>query len=408
MGISGDMTLAVLIDAGVDAEAIRAGVASLDLPDVELQVGSVVKGGFRATSVHVAHPEQHAHRHLSDITQLINSAEALTDAQRSLAQRIFEAVATAEAKVHGSTLEKVHFHEVGAIDSIVDIVGAAIGFDLLGVDQVISSAVPTGRGQIHIDHGVCTVPAPGTAELLKGMPLVDVPVEAELTTPTGAAILKVMVDRFGPLPEMTIEEIGYGAGTKDFPDRANLLRMFVGRAQSSPESDCVFLLETNLDDVSAEIIGFARTRLTAAGALDVWSVPVQMKKDRSGVVLSVLARPADVNALEAILLSETGTFGVRRHAVERSKRAREAHNVETAWGTIEGKLGRLTGERTIFTPEFESCAAIARQHGIPLRDVYRAAEAAFDVSGVSMEATQPSAPTHDHHHDHDHDHDHDP
>ena len=402
-GISGDMTLAALIDAGVDADRIRAGIDSLGLSGVRLLTETVVKGGFRATYVRVEHPEQHAHRHLSDITRLIDAAHAVTEAQKRLALRIFSAVAAAEARVHGSTVEKIHFHEVGAIDSIVDILGAAIGFELLGADQVLASPVPTGRGQVHIDHGICTVPTPGTAELLKGIPLVDVPVEAELTTPTGAAILKTVVDRFTALPEMTIDEIGYGAGTRDLPHRANVLRLFVGTAVSAPETDQVCLLETNLDDVAGEVVGYTRQRLFQAGALDVYATPVQMKKDRPGVILSVICRPADVDSLEAILFDETGTFGVRRHRLERSKRARQEHAVETAWGPVQGKLGWRGAGRPIFTPEFDDCARVAAAAGVPLRDVYRAAQAAFDTQPVP----QPAAPSgHVHHHDHDHDHHH--
>ncbi len=400
------MTLAALIDAGVDAAIIRAGIDSLKIPGVQLRVETVVKGGFRATYVRVEHPEQHAHRHLKDITKLIDAADGITPRQKDLAKQIFSHVAAAEAKVHGSTIDKVHFHEVGAIDSIVDIVGAAIGFDLLGADQVVCSAIPTGRGQVRIDHGVCTVPTPGTAELLKGIPLVDVPIEAELTTPTGAAIVRTVADRFAPLPAMTIESIGYGSGTMDFPGRANLLRIFVGEAQLAPESDVITVLETNLDDETGEVIGYTRQRLLEAGALDAFTVPVQMKKDRPGVLLTVLCRPADVERMETLLFTETNTFGIRRSVVERSKRARQPHAVETIYGTVEGKLGWRTGGAAIFTPEFEACARIAREQSIPLRDVYRAAEAAFDQSGE-----KPTIPTrstsHGHHHDHDHSHDHD-
>lgn len=399
-GISGDMTLAALIDAGVDAEAIRSGIDSLELEDVGLHVQTVIKGGFRATYVRVEHPEQHAHRHLSDIVKMIDGADAITSAQKELAKRIFGAVAAAEAKVHGSTIEKVHFHEVGAIDSIVDIVGAAIGFDLLGADEIVSSPVPAGRGQIKIDHGICTVPAPGTAELLKGIPLVDVPIEAELTTPTGAAILTTMVDRFAALPEMTIESIGYGAGTKDFPGRANLLRLFMGTAAVNSDSDRICLLETNLDDVSAEIVGYTKQKLFDNGALDVFTTAIQMKKDRPGVVLSVICKPNDTETLETIVFEETNTFGIRRSLLDRSKRVRETHSVETPWGPIQGKLGWRNGDRTVFAPEFEDCARVAREKGVSLREVYRAADAAFASKTVVPAKAEPTV------HDHDHDHDH--
>ena len=402
-GISGDMTLAALIDAGVDVELIRSGIDSIGLPDVQLECQDVIKGGFRATHVKVVHPEQHAHRHMADIEALLDRADLVTESQKTLAREIFMAVATAEARVHGSTVEEVHFHEVGAIDSIVDILGVAIGFDLLGADLVVCSPIPTGHGQIHIDHGICTVPAPGTAELLKGIPLVDVPVEAELTTPTGAAIVKTLADRFGTLPEMTVEAVGYGAGTMDFPQRANLLRLFVGTAVVSPDTDRVCLLETNLDDVGGETIGYARSRLVEAGALDVFSVAAQMKKDRPGVVLSVICRLEDREAIESILFDETGTFGIRRHTIERSIRLREATTVETPWGAVAGKRGWRRGGSEVFTPEFEDCARVAGEAGVPLRDVYRAAVAGFEPAGTNS----PSAADHDHSHDHDHDHSHD-
>lgn len=404
-GIAGDMTLAALIDAGVDAEAIRAGIDSLGLPGVRLVVEPVVKGGFRATHVRVEHPEQHAHRHLSDILRLIENASALSDPQRARARRIFEAIARAEATVHGTTVEKIHFHEVGAVDSIVDVVGAAVGFDLLAAGQIVSSPVPTGRGWAEMDHGVCSLPAPGTAELLKGIPLVDVPVEAELTTPTGAAILASLVDRFAHLPEMTVEAIGYGAGSRDFPDRPNVLRLFVGTATrgGGGDVDHVELLETNLDDVSGEIVGHTKQKLLDSGALDVYAIPVQMKKDRPGVILSVICRPAEVDTCEAVLFEETGTLGIRRVPVRRSKRLREEITVETPWGPVRGKLGRRGGVRESFSPEFDDCARVAAEQGLPLRDVYRAAESAFLQRGCGSVSRDPTVSRSPHEHDHDHD-----
>eukprot|EP00913_Durusdinium_trenchii_P035300 g33030.t1 len=363
-GIAGDMTLAALIDSGVDADAIREGIASLGLDGVSLNTESVTKEGFRATYVTVTHPEQHAHRHLSDIVKMIDAATAISDKQKATAKQIFHAVGVAEARVHGTTIDRVHFHEVGAIDSIVDIVGAAIAFDLLGAERVFCSPLPTGRGKIHIDHGICTVPAPATAELLKGIPLADIPVDAELTTPTGAAIAATLVDGFRSLPAMTVESIGYGAGTMNLPQRANLLRIFVGTQTPSPLTDRVCLLETNLDDVSGEIIGHTKQRLLAAGALDVYSIPIQMKKDRPGTILSVISREADVEPLEAILFSETATFGIRRMWVDRSIRAREERTVDTVWGPVRGKLGWRTGESPVFTPEFDDCAKLAAEKGL--------------------------------------------
>ena len=407
-GIAGDMTLAALIDSGIDADVIRAGIDSLGLDGVELKTETVVKGGFRATYVKVVHPEQHAHRHLSDIEAILERADGVTDSQKTIAREIFNAVAGAEPKVHGSTNENVHIHEVGAIDSIVDIVGTAIGFDLLGVDQIICSHIPTGHGKVRIDHGVCAIPTPGTAELLRGIPLADVPVEAELTTPTGAAIVKALVDRFSTsLPAMSIDSIGYGAGTKDFPQRANLLRLFVGTAQASPEFDQVYLLETNIDDASPEVIGYTKQMLLENGALDVYTTSIQMKKDRPGVILSVICRPDQRDTIETIVFHETGTFGIRRSLIERSKRLRESITIDSDWGPIEGKLGWREGEPAVFTPEFESCAKIAKEQELPLREVYRTIEAWYQQAEFEQEEDdEPQEQDHSHSHDHDHSHDH--
>ncbi len=422
-GISGDMTVAALVDAGVDPQAIIGGIASLGLPGVEISFQQVMRCAFRALHLRITHPEQHAHRHLADIHAILDRG-SLAPRQKQLALRIFHEIAKAEATVHGTTVDQIHFHEVGAIDSIVDIVASAIGFDLLGVEEVISSPIPTGRGQVRIAHGVCTVPTPGTAELLKGVPLVDVPVNLELTTPTGAAILKAVVDRFGPIPSMTIESIGHGAGTKDLTDRANMLRILVGEATTADaEHDEVLVLETNLDDVSGEIVGYTKQRLLAAGALDVYSIPLQMKKDRPGVLLGVICRPADQARLEAILFEETQTFGIRRTTAQRTKRTRVGCSVKTPWGEVAGKLGRHAGQ-LVFTPEYEACAQIARQFAVPLREVYRSADEAFRAQDPAVAQTllaKSDAPapvispqvkpvgghSHDHGHDHSHDHSHD-
>ena len=410
-GISGDMTLAALIDSGIDTNAIQHGIASLGLPGVTLTVTETIRCGFRATYVKVGHPPQHIHRNLHDILQIIDRGTELTARQKQRAIDIFTALGRAEARVHGISLDQIHFHEVGAIDSIVDIVGAAIAWDLLGADLVMSSPIPPGRGYVHIAHGICPIPTPGTAELLKGLPLADVPLDAELTTPTGAAIVQSFVDRFGPLPAMTIRSIGYGAGTKDFPERANLLRLFVGELTESPDVDEVLLLETNLDDVSGEILGYTRQKLQMAGALDVFATAIQMKKDRPGTLLSILCRPADGPRLEQLLFDETGTFGIRQSRLLRSKRRRQSHSVDTPWGAVIGKLGWLSGGTTVFTPEFESCAAVAQQHGVTLRDVYRAAETAWLMESqrtaqASSKPIESAGPGESVPHDHDHDHDH--
>ena len=381
-GISGDMTLAALVDVGVDLELLNAAIGSLGLPGCRLRAQEVKKNGFRATQISVDHQPEHAHRHLSHILAMID-ASRLTARQKDLARRIFTRLAEAEAKVHGTTVEKVHFHEVGAADSIADIVGAAVGWDLLGVDRIVASPVPTGMGKVKIAHGECSIPAPATAELLRGVPLAESSIEAELTTPTGAAILATLVDSFGPVPAMTIERIGYGAGQKDLAQRPNILRLLVGQAvDASVGDDQVCVLETNLDDMSGELIGYCTARLWDLGALDVFTTAIQMKKNRPGVKLTVLCRPDDAAAVENVLFSETTTLGVRRSMVARAVLRRQPHTVATPWGPIEGKVGWLRDGQPRFAPEFESCRQIAAAHQVPLREVYEAAQKAFDPKKV--------------------------
>lgn len=372
------MTLGALVDAGVDLEAIRAGVDSLKLPcDCRIVSTEVKKRGFRATQITIEHEPENAHRHLHHITALIDGSQ-LTERQKATAKRIFTRLGEAEAKVHGTTLRQVHFHEVGAVDSIADIVGAAIGWDLLGVDRIVASPIPTGRGTIEIAHGKCSIPAPATAELLQGIPLAESHVNFELTTPTGAAILATLVDGFGPLPAMKVERIGYGAGQKDLAEQANLLRLFVGETTDTVSSDQVWVVETNLDDISGEVVGYCTTKLWEAGALDVYTTAIQMKKNRPGVTLTVLCPAELLEKIESILFRETTTLGVRRWIASRHKLERKAHQVETPWGTIEGKLGWLAGQSPSFSPEFESCSRIAGQHNVPLKDVYDAAYRAYE------------------------------
>ena len=375
-GISGDMTLGALIDAGVDAEAVRAGIDSLGLP-VRLDIQKVRKGGFAATFVQVEAPEEHKHRHLKHVEEILQRGK-LTPKQQDLALRIFRRLAEAEAAVHGMPIEKVHFHEVGALDSLADIAGAAIALDLLGVERFTSGPVATGSGTVQCAHGMMPVPAPGTAELLKGVPLRPSTIQVELTTPTGAAILTTVVQEWIEQPALTIERIGYGAGRRDLPEQPNVLRLFVGQASRLPaESDEVWVLETNLDDLPAEVIGYCYDLLLSAGALDVYSTPIFMKKNRPGVLLSVLAPETALPALEEILFRETTTFGIRRHAASRHKLQRRPHTVETPWGPLQGKLGWQEGRPPVFSPEYEECARVARQHGVALREIFLEAQRAY-------------------------------
>jgi uncharacterized protein (TIGR00299 family) protein len=422
-GISGDMTLGALVDAGVDPQAIRAAVAGLGLP-CELGFETVRRGGFRATHARVTAPEEHAHRHLHHIEAIIDRA-ALPPRQADLAKRIFRKLGEAEAAAHGVDIRKIHFHEVGAVDSIVDIVGAAVGLDLLGVERFEASPVPPGRGWVMAAHGRMPLPAPGTAALLKGVPLADVPVEMELTTPTGAAILTTVAQAFGPLPAMTVEAIGLGAGTREIPGQANILRLFVGRVDSDVETDRIWVLEANLDDLPGEVVGFATKRLMAAGALDAFVTPVQMKKNRPAVMITVLCDEPAIPLMEEILFRETTTLGVRRHPVTRHKLKRSAVEVQTAFGPIRGKLGWMDERPPSFSPEYDDCAKVAVLLGVALRDVYQAAHAAYAASGAEplrrrdrQEAPakahpeahgQDHGPAHHHHgdaQDHDHEHHH--
>lgn len=377
-GISGDMTLGALVDAGVPLEALDAAVQSLGLPGVRLAAQEVRKKGFRATQVTVEHPDEHVHRHLHHITAMIDRGR-LSDRQKELAKRIFQRLGEAEAKVHGTSIEKVHFHEVGAADSIADIVGAAVGLDLLGAERIVASPVPTGTGKVRIAHGECSIPAPATAELLRGVPLAESAVPFELTTPTGAAILAAVAAGFGPVPAMTIERIGCGAGQRDLDQQPNLLRLLVGTAAEVPaeEGDRVWMIETNLDDIPGEWIGYCTARLWDAGALDVYTTAIQMKKNRPGVMLSALCTADRLAAIEQVLFAETTTLGVRRRQVERRVLQRRPHTVETEYGPVAGKLGWQAGSEPRFAPEFESCRQIAEARSIPLRAVYEAAQRAF-------------------------------
>jgi len=377
-GISGDMTLGALVDTGVSLEAIQQGIDSLGLPSCRLVSSEVKKKGFRATKVTVEHEPEHAHRHLHHITDMIDGS-TLTQPQKELAKRIFTRLGESEAKVHGTTIRKVHFHEVGAVDSIADIVGSAIGWDLLGVDRIACSPIPTGQGFITIAHGRVSIPAPATAELLKGVPLAASEVEAELTTPTGAAIVATIADEFGALPPMTIGNIGYGAGDRDLEQQANLVRLIVGELDDHAATDQVWILETNLDDTTGEVVGHCTAKLLEAGALDVYTTSIQMKKSRPGITLSVMCQPSELQKMERIVFRETTTLGVRRWPVSRHKLERKPHVVSTQWGDVEGKLA-ITGDGTTsFSAEFESCKAIADAQDIPLKEVYEVAQKAFHL-----------------------------
>lgn len=372
------MVIGAVIDAGIAADAIRIALQSLDLP-IQLDVERVKRCGFAATKATIQAADQENYRFLPDVEAII-ARSSLSPKQLALASAIFQKLAVAESNAHGIPLERVHFHEVGALDSIADILGAAVGLDLLGVERFSSSPVPTGTGTVKAAHGIMPVPTPGTLELLKGVPLAPSKIEFELTTPTGAAILTTVVSSYTSSPEMIVERVGHGAGTKDFLDRPNILRLLIGTTHnpvalnpaSLGETDVVTVLETNLDDATPELIGYCFELLFVAGALDVFAVPMQMKKNRPGLLLSVICSEDRREKLEEILFRETGTFGIRRHSAQRSKLQREATTVETPWGPVKAKRGWRADGFEVLTPEYEDCVRIARDRGVPLRVVFAA------------------------------------
>ncbi len=385
-GISGDMTLGALIDLGADPVAIQTAIRSLGLGELTLTTETVKKCGFRATSVKIEHPPEHKHRHLHHIEAMIDSAAAISAAAKIRSRAIFSVLAEAEAKVHGTTIQKVHFHEVGAIDSIADIVGSAVALDLLGIEFIQASTVPTGTGFVTIAHGRVSIPAPATAELLCGIPIAPSSVEVELTTPTGAAILKSLSTGFGPLPAMTISAVGYGAGTKDIEGQANVLRVLLGTmdvGDSLPgniQTDHVMVLETNIDDSTPQQLADCSERLLAAGAIDVYQTPCTMKKGRVGVLLTVLAAASRVGVLERIVFEHTTSIGIRRHAADRHKLARELVTIETPLGPVRGKVARLADDRKRISIEDDDAKAIAATHRLSIAEVKRVAETAWLAS----------------------------
>lgn len=368
-GVSGDMTLAALLDLGVPESLVQEALESLQLPG-KLRVEQVKKNGFAARRVVVEAEPEKAHRHLRHIVEIVQRGNMKPSA-KDLALKMFQVLAEAEAQSHGTTVEKVHFHEVGAIDSIFDFVGIAVALDWLAPERVTCRPVPTGNGFVDCEHGRMPVPAPAVANLLRGIPLAPTSIQSELTTPTGAAFLKVVVDQFLEQPPMTIENIGIGAGARNLVEQPNLLRLFLGTSNPNAQhADLVWQLETNLDDQSGEILAYCTQKLLDAGALDVWAVPITMKKSRPAVQISVLCQHADILVMEQILFSETGTFGIRRYQVSRSKRLRHSIELPTRWGNVRVKVGQA-GSDTVQTPEYEDCARIAAEHNVPLRVVYR-------------------------------------
>src|SRR5919108_4363397 len=373
-GISGDMTIGALVDAGASFEELQGLLARLNVPGYELTSEKVTKQGIAGTKfqVHVRDPGTQ-HRCLRDIATILRGS-ALASHIQDRTLEVFTRLAEAEAIVHHTTIDQVHFHEVGAIDSIVDITGAVIGLDLLGVQRVLASAVNVGSGFVRAAHGVLPVPGPATAELLKGAPTYARGNDGELTTPTGAALLATLAESFGPFPQLRVGQIGYGAGTRDLPHAPNLLRVFIGEDGTRGDADVITVLEANLDDMNPEWFEYAQEQLFAQGALDVFYTPIFMKKNRPATKLTVLCDTGRVDAVVDALFQNTSTFGVRTYEVRRQKLGRFSETVDTPFGPIEVKVGRWHGQVVQVSPEYESCRQAARRCGVPLKDVYEAAE----------------------------------
>ena len=372
-GASGDMILGALVDAGLPVETLQSHLSLLNLGDeFELKVQKVSKNGFSATKVdiivHEQH-EQHHGRHLAEIEAVIRKS-SLPGSIQEKAIGMFRRLAEVEAGIHGMPVEEVHLHEVGGMDTIVDVVGTLLGLEALGVERIYGSPLPLGRGFVKGAHGQIPLPAPATIALLEGIPVRGSDIEMELVTPTGALLLSALCADFGPIPSMILTSLGYGAGGRDLPI-PNVLRLLVGEQGTGIEG--LVLLETNVDDNSAEFNGYAMEKLLAAGALDVYFTPIQMKKNRPATLLSVLCRPTDVETMETILLRETSTLGVRRQPVVRRCLERAIETVETPYGSVRVKVAHLPDGSTKRAPEYDDCKQAAETHNVPLRVVYAAA-----------------------------------
>ena len=393
-GISGDMFLGALVDGGVSPKLLEETIAALEI-GARLEISRVQRSGISATKVDVyahgekdlprevfweqeqgnkhQHSDTHVHQHgrgLTEIRRIIAKA-AVSEKAKATAIRIFEALGAVEAKIHNASVDDVHFHEVGAVDAMVDIVCAAVGVEALGVDEWVCSALNVGGGTVKCAHGTLPVPAPATVELLRDAPVFSSGPQVELVTPTGAAIVKTLVSRYASFPAMKIDKAGYGAGSRDFPEHPNVLRLTIGEAAevAASPAETITVLEANLDDLSPQVLAYAIEQLLAAGALDVFSIPAQMKKGRPGTLLTVLSKPGDADRLTKIVFSETTTLGVRRRDEQRQVLSRRWEKVETNWGPVRIKIGSMNGTVSNYAPEYEDCRALAETHRVPLKRV---------------------------------------
>ena len=397
-GASGDMLVGAMLDSGLDFELLRSALLKLGVEGYELSLGRVNRSGISAAKfdVHLTgephshehhHNHEHSHGHrrqshhrsLSEIKGIISSSN-LSELVKQRAQAIFQRIGEAEAKIHNVPIETVHFHEVGAIDSIVDIVGACVAFDALKIERIISSPLHVGSGTFQCAHGTYPVPGPATAELLKGVPIYSKDVEGELVTPTGAAIISTLAEGYGPMPMMKIENIGYGAGTRDYPKFPNALRAIIGELEEDADRTpgAVTIIEANIDDLNAQVFGYLMEKALSAGALDIFYTPVQMKKNRPGVLLTLLCNPPDRERMCDLIFRETTTLGVRYRNEQREILTREFVTVETEYGPIRVKVSRARDGRVMnASPEFEDCRVAAEKSGVGLRDAQTAALKAY-------------------------------
>lgn len=380
------MILGALVGAGVDPQALREQLALLDVAGFSVEFEKVDRAGLSCTFARVAITPEHNHRHLSDVLKIIYDSR-LNTRIKERAARIFSRLAEAEATVHNQPVESIHFHEVGALDAIVDVVGAAICFELLQIDRFVCSPLHVGSGTVDMAHGRFPVPPPAVAELLKDAPVYATDIKGELVTPTGAAIITTVCDEYGPLPLMQLERSGYGAGSRTYKDFPNAVRVMIGKEQQAaletrnPKLETLWMLETNIDDMSPQVFGHVMDRALELGALDCYFTPIQMKKNRPGVLLSVLCRASEKEAITEMLFSETTTLGIRSYAVERSALERQLMTVETQYGVIDVKVARMNGNVVNEMPEFDQVQSAAIKAGVPFRTVERAVrEALANVS----------------------------
>jgi len=372
-GISGDMILGALVNIGVDLKKIQKGLRTLNLKGCKLNSRQVKRNGFIGTKVNVVlnqtSQKSHHARSFNDIKSLIEKSD-LPKIVKSNSIAIFRRIGKVEAKVHGTTINRIHFHEVGSIDSIIDIVGGSLAMDLLDADLIVSSPINTGEGIVKCDHGILPVPAPATLELLKGIPCYSSGVKKELTTPTGAAFIEHFAEKFGSLPNMEMLSTGYGAGTHEIKNIPNLLRVVLGMSKESSHHLSMKVIETNIDDMNPELYDYVIDQLFKVGAVDVFFVPINMKKNRPGILLSVITSTEYFDSVVQVLLEETSTLGVRHYDVDRVVLPRKQTTIMTPFGKVRVKIGGLDESTRTISPEYEDCRKIALKKEIPVKRVY--------------------------------------